>query len=945
MSLLNISLIAGLFFLSGTARASEPKSPVDGRSVLTVSASIDHYPYSYRDKTGHLTGYAVDLLDAVAEILNVKLQRYEFTPEKDLINLSKGTYDISQFHAPIPGRNNLGEFSQPVLINYGAIFVRKGTDPIRTVEELKIKRLKVAGASQAYDYLINHGLDRTRVRMGTSPDCLRWLANGDVDVVVLTRLTGLAQAYHMGLENIGITGAALKDLKVTYCIATRKGDLELIGQINEALATLSTTGKTVEIYSKWFGRYEAKGLSFQQILLIVLGSLCLALVVALWALRRQHQLRHRISLQAAEIQESEEILAEAQSFAHLGHWRFYENGPGLWSPETYRIFERDPSLGPPSAEELVNYATPSDRERYRKALLAFSEKHVNYELDLAIEPKPGLIKYIHERGRPILDSAGNPVGGFGTVQDVTAMRIAETSLRKSEQLLSALYTNLPLGLGVVEKSEHGWSIVSINPMAVKYLGLSSNPSAGCSLSESGLPTERQRQWEDFFEKCSGASDPLGIETSSGDHRTIHSITMVSLGTMDGRPRCFFLIEDVTEKRKQDAEMAQGRRLRAIGELTGGIAHEFNNLLTPIVISSEALLTECAGNHELCAQIEVIANSARRSSELTKRLLSFGRKADHRMDAVDVNQVIEANLQLVQHTIDRRIEIHASTPHALPSILVDANELHQIVLNLLVNARDTLVEKLHHKDSGSWHPEIKIDSEFLPPEAATPIDPAKLPADMDGWIRITVRDNGCGISHPVLERLFEPFYTTKEIGKGSGLGLATTWHLIVNFGGQIHVDSVYGEGSAFHVFVPAVPAQKIAAPQETVRLKKLDGVSHHLLMVEDEPAVAGVIKRMLNKRKHSVIHAENGNAAWELIESGGHAFDAIIMDLNMPGMNGLELARRMRESRFSIPLIVMSGKITEEEQTELACLHIDAIISKPFSMQQLEAVIAKALPKG
>jgi two-component system, cell cycle sensor histidine kinase and response regulator CckA len=919
------------------------EKPDNGKQVLTVSASIDHYPYSFRDKSGRLTGYAVDLLDAVAEVMKVQLQRIEVTPEQDIANLQQGKCDIGQFHVPLFGRKNPAEFSQPVLINYGDIFVRKGTKSFHTIDDLRLLRPKMAGPEQAYEYLIDNGIDRRLIRLGTSPDCLKWLSTGKVDVVVLSRLTGLAQAYYLGISNVEPVGAELRGLKVPYCITARLGDTELIGRINEALATLSVTGKTVEIYSKWFGRYEAKGLSQLQILSIVLGSLVLALAVALWALHRQRQLRNRIGSQAAELRKNEEILAEAQRFSHLGHWQHDLTGQSrlLWSAETYRIFERRSDLETPSIEELVDYAVPADRERWRNAIQSAIQNLCGYELDLTIEPRPGVQKYIQERSRPVLDDAGNCIGRFGTVQDVTSTRTAEEALRQSEQLLSALYENLPLGLGAVENSSEGWVFMSINPAAVRQFALSFTPHTGCPFNKCGLSQELQQQWVDLFVRCIETREPLNIEITRKDLRQIDSVTVVPLSPADGHPRCFFLIEDVTKKRRQDAEIAQGRRLRAIGELVGGIAHEFNNLLTPIVISSEALLAEWGTVPELGSSLKTIADAANRSAELTQRLLSFGRKSEKSRERIDLPAIVEANVQLAHHTMDRRILIESPMPQNLPSLYIQSSDLHQILLNLLLNARDALMEKLRLNSEDNWQPRIFIQAAFLPSEAITPFSPLDLHDTLSGWIRLTIRDNGCGLRPEALERLFEPFYTTKSTGMGTGLSLATIWHLVAEFGGRIDVESTPDDGSAFHICIPVIPAPLESDPLPEQSHEKSKIPVKRFLVSEDEPAVSILLDKMLRRQNHNVTCARNGIEAWNLLSSNPEAYDAVIMDLNMPGINGMELAHRIRKAPFDHPLIVMSGRITEEERKTLAQLRVADVVYKPFTIKRLEEAIEKA----
>jgi signal transduction histidine kinase len=237
-----------------------------------------------------------------------------------------------------------------------------------------------------------------------------------------------------------------------------------------------------------------------------------------------------------------------------------------------------------------------------------------------------------------------------------------------------------------------------------------------------------------------------------------------------------------ELRRMDAELAQGRRLRAVGEMVGGIAHEFNNLLTPIVLKVEMLRDERRADPTLQRELDVIAGAAERAASLTRRLLMFGRQGDHEAGDVRVADVVAANVELVRPTTDPRITIVVDVPDDLPVLRQSPSDLHQIVLNLLLNARDTVQDKLER------HPEA---------EARVSIRAESVGDDQE----LVIEDTGMGMERDVLERIFEPFFTTKEVGRGTGLGLATVWHLVQACGGRIAVESTPGRGTTFRILLP------------------------------------------------------------------------------------------------------------------------------------------------
>lgn len=920
------------------------ESPGTPARPLIVSAANDNYPYTFANESGALTGFAVDVFDAVAKRMDVRFTRVSLPGMEDLRRFGDGEFDVGLWHPHIPGRDSKAEYSVPILAVQGAVFVRKGDHRFATLGDIRDQRARVATPTQGEVFALAQGLDHGLVTKASSPECLRLLADGKVDVVLLARLTGLAQAHYLGITNVEAVGPSLEGFTVRYCFAVRRGGTGLVAKLNEGLAILFQTGEYERIYQKWFARYEPVGFSREQVIGFVAFGLAIALVGVLWALARQRQLRRRIARQAEELDESRSILAEAQSFARLGYWRHqFDGAPGAtWSDEAFRIFERDPQQGVPDVEAMIGYAIAADRGRWRAAMEDLRVNGRAYDLHLTIEPRPDLQRTIHIRARLANDHAGRRTGTFGTVQDVTAWHSAEEALRQSEQLLRALYENLPLALGVVERARGEWLVVSLNPAAVRQFDLPAEPPAGRALAQLGLAPEWLQYWVRLFTRCVDEGKPLNLDFAREAPQRAFAITLVPLGQAAGRARCCFLMEDVSERRQKDAEISQGRRLRAIGELVGGIAHEFNNLLTPILLNSDLLQTEWAHVPALHQELKMIADAARRSAELTRRLLAFGRKSEQQSELLDLRAAVETNAELVRHAFDRRIRIEVNVPDGLPPLYLNSADLHQILLNLLVNARDTLTEKLAHPPAGEWTPCIQIEAVSRPVGSVAPFEPDKNPLP-SGWVRLTVRDNGRGMFPAVRERIFEPFYTTKQVGQGTGLGLATVWHLVVGFGGRVNVDSVPEEGSAFHVFLPfrTIPAVTAPAAQSAPAVALGPARSLRLLLVEDEEAVANLISALLRRQSHTVTLAPNGLEGWERLSATPDAFDGVIMDLNMPGLNGQELARRARALAYDRPMVAVSGRVTEEDRTELARLGVRTILQKPFTLEELKKALAMA----
>jgi two-component system, cell cycle sensor histidine kinase and response regulator CckA len=909
-----------------------------------VGAPNDSYPYSYVDESGQLTGFAVDIFNAAARVMNLRVHR-EIAPGLEVNRrFLAGEFDLNLLFTATPERSAYARFSVPYLVVNGAIFARSGDNRFATIDDLRRTHAIVTTAGgPANDFARAHGLNDDQLRTVSSEEAIRQVASWRADAALISRLTGLAQIRRLHLRHIGPVGPQITQYPAQFCFSVHHGSEQLLTQINEGLAVLHQTGEFDEIYHRWFSRYEPLAFTRAEVISYVAGALALALVVALWGFVRQRQLRQRVARQAAELDESRALLAEAQSFAQLGHWRRLFGNPDVisFSAETFRAFDRDERLGAPeSLDELIASLRSPDEGRWRAAIALTLRDRAPFDLDLTIEPTPGRRKIVHVRGRVVCGGGDKIIGLFGTVQDVTARRAAEQALRRSERLLRTFYENLPHAVGVVERSGPDWNVVSLNQGAVRFFELAGPPSLPCSLSQLDLKAEVEAQWREWLMRCVSETAPFKVESQSRDQRRKFVTTLVPL-SLDAQPlQCFFLIEDVTEQREKDAEIAQGRRLRALGGLVGGIAHEFNNLLTPILMTADQLQNELAPA-PMRAGLALIAGAARRSAELTRRLLAFGRNRTREPEVFELRLVVDNAVALLRQTSDRRIQISSNLPADLPALFLNSDDVHQILFNLLLNARDTLVEKLDRGAGNGWTPRVTIGANRQRPNSIEPFAPR---ADQTtAWITVAVQDNGMGMAPGVVERVFEPFYTTKEVGRGTGLGLATVWHLVNALGGRIDVESTPGEGSCFRVALPVRPAPS-AAPRlgNTKPIAKPDATTGlRVLMVDDEATISAMLSLVLERRGHRPTLVSHGEEAWRRLVSDAASFDALILDLNMPGLSGLELARRARALPFDRPILVMSGHITEADRMEFARIGIKSILMKPFTADEfLQAFAAQ-----
>ena len=516
---------------------------------------------------------------------------------------------------------------------------------------------------------------------------------------------------------------------------------------------------------------------------------------------------------------------------------------------------------------------------------------------------------------------------------------SELALQK--ELLQALYDNVPMAMCVLKADPSGYLILSINRQAEKYFGLPAAEATGRVLADFSPASEWIVHLAELLQRGLASPSFLREERrlNSVNKRLIYTLVPMTPGS-DGHARLCVLAEDVTERRNLDDEIAQSRKLRAVGELVGGIAHEFNNLLTPIMLKVGQIQLDWSHDPNLIAETRLIAEAVQRSSELTQRLLTFGRKTDHRAEAVHLSAVVSNCFSLLRLTMDRRILWEQAVPSDLPPIHFSATDLNQIILNLVINARDTLLEKLAaHR--GEWTPVIRVEAKFLPADTNHRLDGTPSLRQISGWQQLTIRDNGMGMTPDVRERIFEPFFTTKPVGKGTGLGLATVWHIVTEVSGRIEVESTPGLGTAFHVYLPMLPAPDQVAVPTRAALPATPSV--RIFMADDDPLVSNAVTAALQRAGHTVAHRPDGAVAWQYLQDHLAEYDLLLLDVNMPGLDGIELAQRLRsDGRYQGRIIITSGRLGSDDLDLITAARVDCVLNKPFAIAELLEAVRTSL---
>jgi two-component system cell cycle sensor histidine kinase/response regulator CckA len=400
----------------------------------------------------------------------------------------------------------------------------------------------------------------------------------------------------------------------------------------------------------------------------------------------------------------------------------------------------------------------------------------------------------------------------------------------------------------------------------------------------------------------------------------------------GRPLVLAVLADATELKTLEAQFAQSQKMQAIGQFAGGIAHDFNNLLTAISGHCDLLLLRHDRDGPEYADLVQIHQNANRAAALVGQLLAFSRKQTLKPERIDLQDVLADLTHLLNRLVGERVRLDLRHAPKVGPIRADKRQLEQVIMNLVVNARDAM------PSGGTIRIEteqVRLTEEFRRDRAVVP------PGD---YALISVRDSGCGIPPERLSKIFEPFYTTKRPGEGTGLGLSTAYGIVKQSGGFIFVDSVVGEGSTFQIYFPinggAVEAVEAAAPQPRRASPRPPGGV--VLLVEDEAPVRAFASRALRLRGYTVIEAENAEEALRTLEDPSVDVDIFVTDVVMPGMDGPSWVRRALEDRPNVKVVFVSGYAEDSFADAQVRIPNSVFLPKPFSLNELTATVQDQL---
>ncbi|QVL34113.1 PAS domain S-box protein [Telmatocola sphagniphila] len=603
----------------------------------------------------------------------------------------------------------------------------------------------------------------------------------------------------------------------------------------------------------------------------------------------------------------------------------FETDQPDWSSFTGQTFEELRGWG------WLNAIHPEDRDRTAKVWSeAFEQKWIYY-VEHRLRRVDGLYRHMVARAVPILNLDGSIREWFGIHIDVTERKKTEEALLLHDRAIKAATQ----GLMIADVTLPNHPIVYVSPACETITGYQSSDFLGLNC--------RFLQGKD--------SDPLSIKLMKNavENGVPCSVEILNY-RKDGTPfwnavslspirddagllTHYVAVQvDVTSRRKLESQFLQAQKMEAVGQLAGGIAHDFNNLLTIILGYCDLLIEALPPEDSQRELLNEIQNAGLRAAGLTRQLLAFSRKSVLEIRTLDLNELVRDNERLLRRMIGEDIRLITYLQENIGSIKVDSSHIGQILMNLAINSRDAMPRggQLIFETS-----EVDMEDADFPSQSG---------CASGRYVKLVISDNGNGMTAEVQSHIFEPFFTTKEVGKGTGLGLATVYGIVKQCGGHIALYSEAGFGTTFKIYFPIVPGTE-KTTRADIQLAKPRGGTETILLVEDEASVRNIASLILTSQGYTVLTAESGKEALDVVQRHQGGIDLLLTDVIMPGMSGRELSEVLTQKTPKLKVLYASG-YTEDAVIRHGILDLEvSFLQKPYTPTSLARKVREILERN
>lgn len=608
---------------------------------------------------------------------------------------------------------------------------------------------------------------------------------------------------------------------------------------------------------------------------------------------------------------------------------YVHNTKGIFtyvSPSVEKITGHDIKVWKDHYTRFVTDSPINEKVReYTERAITRGETPPMYHAEVFHADGRRILLEIHEK--PIFRE-GKVIGVQGVARDITEQQRWQRTILESEKKYRSLFNSVRDG---IFQSDADGRITDINLAGAEILGYTSREEV----------TANNVRWPDLFVSDEERRTVIEKVRADGFLKVMEFAARRMTGDfiiMEGSATGVFdeegnlsgydgTFRDITERKRLEEQLIQSQKMESIGLLAGGIAHDFNNILGGILGYASYLKTVVPAGDKIQPHLETIERSAIRAAELTSKLLAFARGGKYVVRPISINAVIDETIRLLRGSLDKSVTVEDHLAPDLPAIEADAGQIQQVLMNLCVNARDAM--------PGGGR--MSLASELVHPSHAflsSQTSVREVP-----YIRVSVSDTGMGIEKSILNKIFDPFFSTKEKGKGTGLGLATVYGIVKNHNGYIEVESEVGAGSRFILYFPSVAGEAIHVEDQ---MGEVAGGTETVLVVDDEDTIRSLVRDLLTERGYHVMEAAGGAEAVEVLKQHKNTIALVVLDMVMPEMGGRETFIKLKSIKPDVRAILSTGYAEDERTRELLSMGVKEFVQKPYRASELASVIRRVL---
>jgi len=629
------------------------------------------------------------------------------------------------------------------------------------------------------------------------------------------------------------------------------------------------------------------------------------------------------------LRDSQERLQKAQEIARMGFldWNIKTNEM-YWSDEVYEIYGIDPKEKKSNIDLTMQLVHPDDMDFVEKNLDMALKGVKKYDIDHRKLRSDGGVVWVHAQAELVKDADGNPESMLGTVVDITDRKLAEEALKESEEKYRLLFENANDAIFIAQDE----AIKFPNPKTEEMTGYTAEELENLPFISLLHPEDKEKILTRHKRRVAGEQLP-----STYTYRAItkagkelwQQLNTVPI-TWEGNPATLNFVRDITIQKRLETQLQQAQKMEAIGTLAGGIAHDFNNILSPIMIHTQMVMSDLPPDSPLTHNLQEIYQSGERARDLVKQILTFSRQRKKERVPLKMGLILKEVLKLLRASLPSTMRINQFIDSKTDTILADPTQIHQVVMNICANAAHAMQTKGGTLD-------VRLTDEYLDSEATSEFDDLKA----GNYLKLTISDTGNGMEPEIMSRIFEPYYTTKEVGEGTGMGLAVVHGIVKGHDGEITVESRPGKGTTFHILFPKVDMDIV---QEIKPMGEIPKGTERILFVDDEKSAVDAVQPMLERLGYEMNARTSSIECLEVFRAKPDNFDLVITDMTMPNMTGAELAKEIMQIRPDIPIILCTGYSEQIDGKKAMQMGIRAYVMKPIIMGEIAQTIREVLDK-